>query len=190
MGKKSKSVSELLKNINISKDVRDEVDEEVKKQTLATMLFSLRCDHKLTQKELADKTGWSQSKVSKLESAHDDEISVQDLLIYAKALNLQLEVGFRSNSVKIIDLIKYHAFRIKDYLNTLTQLAGGDEDLEEGAFKFHGEALFNIVNIIQESASTLKIAKKKSIIDKKKNIHISIPFEMKNYERNKDEVLV
>ena len=72
---------------------------------------------------MAEKIGCTQSKVSKIESAYNAELSVQDLLDYGKVMNLELELGYRHRSVKIVDMIKYHAFKIKNLFDQLTDLA-------------------------------------------------------------------
>ena len=179
MGKEANNISELLKKVGIDKDTIEKTEKEIRKKSLSKFLFALRCEHNLTQNQLAKKVGCTQSKISKLESAFDKEITVQDLLNYAKALNLQLEIGYRSKTVKIVDLIKYHAFRIKYYLETLAKLANGDESLTPPILKFHEEALFNIVKFITESGSKLKISEKKSHSIPMENIHITPPFKMK-----------
>ena len=178
MDKKPNLISDLLKKVGVNKRIREHTEKEIQKRSLAKFLFALRCDHNLTQKQLAKKNNCTQSKISKLEAAYDNEITVQDLLNYAKGLNLQLEIGYRSKSVKIVDLIKYHAFRIKDYLETLAKLAKDDESLTPPILKFHEEALFNIVRFIAESGSKLKISEKKSHSIPMEDIHITPPFKM------------
>jgi transcriptional regulator with XRE-family HTH domain len=189
MAKRAGSVPDLLRKINIDKETRKKVEKEIGKKGLAKFLFVLRCQHKLTQKQLAEKIGVTQSKISKLESAYDNEITIQDLLTYANALDLQLEIGYRSKSIKIVDLIKYHAFRIKKYLESLSKLAGDDETLAQSILKFHEETLFNMVQFIAESGSQLKISQKKSRFAEKEHIHISPPFEMREITQKEAEIV-
>ena len=184
MDKKTKNISDLLKAVGVDKNVREAAENEIKKRSLAKFLFTLRCNHNLTQKQLAEKIGCTQSKLSKLESAYDSDITVQDLLNYAKALNLQLEIGYRSKHIKIMDLIKYHAFKIKMYLEHLSKLAQKDETLDESIGQFHDEVLFNMIKFIVDSVSKLNFAKKKFSPKKKEQIHISPPFDTRNTEKN------
>ena len=118
----------------------------------------------------------SQSKISKIEDAFDQDITIKDLLDYGKALNLHLEIGYRHPSAKVVDLIKYHAFKIRSYLNMLTGLAKDDEKLKESIADFHLEALFNICKIIAVSLSKLDFTQK---VKKKEEqlIHFSAPIE-------------
>ena len=89
-------------------------------------------------------------------------------------MNLQLEIGFRQTNSKIVDLIKYHAFKIKNYLDHLTELVKDDADLAKGIRDLHFEALFNLNNFILENIPELsKKIGKKSVKKPKESIHIS-----------------
>jgi transcriptional regulator with XRE-family HTH domain len=182
MGTKYKNVLEMIKSISKDDAFKELATREIKGKTLAKFLFYLRCNHNLSQKQLAEKIGCSQSRISKIESALDKDLTMQDLLDYAKALNLNLEIGYRHPSVRIVDLIKYHAFKIKAYLNQLNSLAKEDDLLKESIGKFHIEALFNIGKIIWESLATLdfKLKEQKREPD---IIHISAPLERAKLEQ-------
>ena len=185
MNKRVNSVSELLKKASLEKGFRERTEKEIREKSLSKFLFALRCDNKLTQKQLADKIGCSQSRISKIESAYDREITVKDLLDYANALGLQLELGYRTRGVKIVDLIKFHAVKIKMYLEHLSTLAQKDEALNESIGQFHDEVLFNMIKFITDSVSKLKFAKKKRIPIHKSRIHISPPIDMKEIDEIK-----
>ncbi|MFH1863305.1 MAG: helix-turn-helix domain-containing protein [bacterium] len=178
MTKKYKNVSEMIKDLSTEEAYKESVLKEIDGKKIAKFLFVLRCKHELTQKQMAKKIGCTQSRVSKIESSFDNKLSIQDLLDYAKALDLHLEIGYRHPSFKIVDLIKYHALKIKVYLTQLTVLAkeGEDPKLEEGIAKFHIEALVNLNRFISESFSKLDIFKKKRIREKT-HIHISAPID-------------
>ena len=189
MNKKANNVSDLLKNVGASKSLKENVEKEIQKRSLSKFLFALRCEHKLTQKEIATKIGCSQSRISKIETSYDDEITIKDLMDYGKALNLQLEMGYRARSVKIVDLIKYHAFKIKNYLEDLTKLAGDDESLSQSILSFHKEALINIVKFISDSGAKLNIVKKKKYSNKSEPVHISSPIEAFGIGKNEDKTI-
>jgi len=186
MAKKYKNVSEMIKDLSTEEAYKEAALKEIEGKKIAKFLFVLRCKHDLTQKQVAKKIGCTQSRISKIESSFDNKLSIQDLLDYAKALNLHLEIGYRHSSFKIVDLIKYHAFKIKTYLNQLTALAKGDADpeIEEGIAKFHIEALVNLNRFISESFSKLDFFKKKRIKEKT-HIHISAPMDkMEDVEKH------
>lgn len=181
MGERYKNVLEMVEAISKDSSYKELVADQIKGRSLAKFLFYLRCDHDLSQKELATKIGCSQSRISKIEHSRDKDLTIEDLLDYGKALNVQLEIGYRHPSMKITDLIKYHAFKIKAYFDQLSNLAKDDEVLVKGLKNFHIEALFNIGKIITDSLSRLDIKEKARKIDTG-TIHISVPLEKRKLE--------
>lgn len=176
MSKKYNNVMEMIKDLSSDSAFKDTASKEINDKKVGKFLFYLRCKHNLTQKQIAEKMDCTQSRISKIESSYDKDLSVNDLLDYAKVLNLQLEIGYRNRSAKIADLIKYHAFKIKEYLSQLASLAKDDEALQVGVARFHLEAFANISVMISNSYSKLDIANKKRV-EEKSPIHISAPFE-------------
>ena len=156
MDKNYKNVSDLIKNLSEDENFKKDALNKIEKHKLAKFLFFLRCEHRLTQKELADKIQCTQGKVSKIESSNDDELSIKDFLDYGKALGLQLEIGFREKNVTYADMVKHHAFAIQHYLQLLAGLAKEDEQITKGVSDFHLEALINMNKIILDSALSLQ----------------------------------
>lgn len=179
MGKRVKSVKALIDKISEGSQFKKKAEDVLERKQLAKFLFALRCKKGYTQAGLAKKIGCSQSRISKIESSFDEELNIKDFLDYAKALDLQFELGYRSQSVKTVDLIKYHAFKIKHYLEILTKLAQDDESMDEEIKKFHLETIFNVVKITLDSMSQLKSFQKEKKTGTKKPIHISVPLDSK-----------
>ncbi|MGR3176524.1 MAG: helix-turn-helix domain-containing protein [Candidatus Anammoxibacter sp.] len=176
MAKTYENVEELVKGLSTDNKFKDSVLQEIKSKSISKFLFALRCEHGLTQKQMSDKMDYTQSKISKIENAYDKNITVKDLLEYGNVLDLQLEIGFRKQGeVKIVDLIKYHAFKIKNYLDMLAKLAGKDATMKKGTLIFFGETLFNMLKIIQDSTSKLHIPENKE--KPKVPIYISSPLQ-------------
>ena len=176
MRKLYKSVKEMTKDVSLEASFNNLLSKEIDEKRIAKFLFLLRCKNNLTQKQMAEKIGCTQSKISKIESAYNNELSVQDLLDYGKAMNLQLDLGYRHPSLKIVDMIKYHAFKIKHLFDQLTNLAKDDKELNESIAKFHIEAFFNIDKILTDSFSKLDIIKKR-LSGTKSDVHVSAPIE-------------
>jgi len=181
MSIKYKNVLEMVKKVSEDDAFKKLAANEIKGKALSKFLFYLRCDHNLSQEQLAEKIECSQSRISKIESSYDKDLTIKDLLDYAKVLNLHLEIGYRHPSVRIVDLIKYHAFKIKAYLSQLTGLVEDDKELAMSIKKFHIEALFNIGRIISESLTKLDFKQKDKKIDLDM-IHISAPLEKTKLE--------
>ena len=77
MGKQYSSVLEMLKGTGASKRTIKDVEKLIKERSLAKHLIILRCQHNMTQKELADKIGCTQSRVSKIESSMNRESRIK-----------------------------------------------------------------------------------------------------------------
>ncbi len=180
-------MSEMIKDMSSDSAFASTVVKEIENKRMGKFLFSQRCRHNLTQKQMAAKIGCSQGRVSKIENSYDRDISVGDLLDYAKALDLELEMGYRHRSARIVDLIKYHAFKIKHYLNQLATLAQNDEEMERGVARFHLEAKHNIDKFIAISFSKLDVIRKQRILEKT-DIHISAPID--NFPKLKESDVV
>ena len=181
MGKKFKNVPEMIKALSENKEFATDSIKLIKRKRLSKFLFFLRCEQNFTQEELAKKIGCSQGRISKIEHADDADLSIRDLIDYADVLDLQLEIGYRKNSVKIVDLIKYHAFKIDRYLKQLTNLAEAkkDEGIINGVAAFCQEAYLNISEMIMRQLAALdRLKVKDKAIDKaKETIHISPPID-------------
>ncbi|MBI2094938.1 MAG: helix-turn-helix transcriptional regulator [Candidatus Omnitrophica bacterium] len=182
MRKLYKSVKEMARDISKDASFESRLSKEIDEKRIAKFLFYLRCKNNLTQKQIAEKIGCTQSKVSKIESAYNHELSVQDLLDYGKAMNLKLELGYRHPSMRIVDMIKYHAFKIKRLLGQLTDLAKDDKEMNDAIARFHVEAFVNIEKIIKGSFVNLAIFRKKLPMEKA-SVHISAPIESSNIQK-------
>jgi len=179
MGKRHSSINSLMKSVSRNPRVKEQTSKELKKRQLANFLVFLRCDNNLTQKELAKKMGYTQSKISKLEMSYDDQISIKDLLEYGKVLNLQLELGYRNKNVKIAELINYHIYRIRDYLARLVFMSKGDNAMTAGVFGVCESTLNKFIEIVDENIGIIKNANKKIAKEPSDEIHISLPLKEK-----------
>lgn len=188
MAKHFKNVTGMVKGLATDEKFKKNTLVELKDREIAKFLFVLRCEHKLTQKQIAEKIGCTQSRISKIEHSFNDEITIKELLDYGKALNLQLEVGYRNTSTKIVDLIKYHAFKIRGYLERLDELVKEDKDIAQGILKVHLEAFLNLSIFTLQSVPMLQ---EKLLKQFKKDIHISAPLtdKLQEEERAKEKKL-
>ena len=141
MDKKFNSVSDLLKDMGIDKDIVKRVDKEIEDHSLGKKLTILRMKNNLSQAEMAKKIGVSQPCISRLEYASNDQIKLGDLNKYVAAL------GYETTLVisKPQELQKY---------------AVDDEAILQGMAKFELEATHNMLNLasalIESSSSKLK----------------------------------
>ncbi|HBM16126.1 MAG TPA: hypothetical protein DD381_07290 [Lentisphaeria bacterium] len=174
MDKQFNNTEELINSLSESESFKKAAVNDLKNRKISQFLFTMRCRSGLNQSELAKKINVTQSKISKIESSADDKISVKDLSMYADALGLQLEVGFRNKKTKIFDLVKYHAFRIKEHLDELCKLAGDDATIQKGVMLAHGETLFNVTNMIASNLEKFPIFKECQKAEQE-SVHIKQP---------------
>ena len=156
-----KSVKDMVNSLSESAEFKELVMKEIHGKQVGKLLFFLRCKNGLSQKEMAEKLGCSQSRISKIESSPDESLSVKDLVDYGKAFKLQLEIGFHDPSVKIVDHVKFHAFEMKKHLDKLCVLAKDDPAFVEAVRRFYGEAFVNVLGLIADSIKKLPAKKEK-----------------------------
>ena len=177
MAKRHKSVPDLVRNLTDDKEFQEALQEELAKGALAKALFTLRCREGVTQKEMAERLNCTQSRISKIEHSDVGKLRVGDLIAYARALNLQLSIGFQKEMTSV-ESVKFHAFEIKRHLDHLATLAKRDDQILEGVSNFYAEALMNILRFFKQSASLLPETKRRS----RPIVEISTPSELPDEE--------
>jgi len=154
MVKQHKSVSDMVKRLSGDEAFAKKFEQEIAEKQLAKMLFAMRCTNGMSQKEMASKLGCTQSRISKLEHARTDDIRIGDLSVYAEALGLNLSVSFHE-PMSSVERVKFHAFKIKKYLDELAILAHRDDKIFDGIKSFYKEYLVNILALFKDSAEKL-----------------------------------
>ena len=79
MGRKYESVLEMVRDLS-SPEFVERFEKQAESKKLGKLLFLLRHKKGLTQKQMAEKLGCAQSRVSKLENAELASIKMGDLL--------------------------------------------------------------------------------------------------------------
>ncbi len=178
MAKQFRNVTELIKGLSEGEEFKKAAAQKLSENGLGKFLAFLRCSHRLTQAELAAKLDCSQGRISKIESAKDDELTIKDFLEYGKALGLELEVGFRSKNTRYVDMVKFHAFQMQTYLKLIADLANEDAALEAGVLNFHVETLVNARRMILDSMTKVEKSRANRIIKSTPGqVHISGPVQ-------------
>lgn len=150
-------------------------------------LIDMRVEKKLSQRDLAKKMGVGPSKVCRMEACNDKELNLGDVMLYSKALGVNMSVLFDDPALPAADLIKHHVFAVQDLLEQLMKLAhkvGGDDAICAKINQFYGEVLFNFMRGIGDSYSKLPgvrpipldgadISAKMSVYDKSGQHHLS-----------------
>jgi transcriptional regulator with XRE-family HTH domain len=150
------SVADLARNaFNEDTDLVEELDAELSSRQVVRALFAMRSARNVSQAEIAAQLKCTQSRVSKIENGVDADLSVGELEAYARTLDCDLVLTFQKRHSTSVDRVKQHAFAIKRELDQLARMAGDDSTLRQGIASFFGEAFFNIVRMISESAKSL-----------------------------------
>ena len=151
------SVSELLRDVAPDDEFRAEFDQRVARRRLIKHLLALRAVKGLSQKDIAEKLGCTQSRVSKLENANDDDVRLGDLRAYANAVGSELIASAIPQDMKPVDKVKCHAFAIKKHMDDLSQLAKSDARIAQGVASFFHELFVNFILMLGDSAKRLPL---------------------------------
>mgnify|MGYP000847092497 FL=1 len=146
-GKRYASVRDLLRGEKVASDVQSKVEELRQETSLTEILANLRVAAGLTQEQVAERLGVSQSAISKLESGRDEDLTVGEIRKYAELTGQRIALMF-GKPLSHVEAVKVHALGIRQRLTALAALAHKDEELEPAIQGFFGEAFFNILDIL------------------------------------------
>jgi transcriptional regulator with XRE-family HTH domain len=148
-GRRYNSVDELMSAESVSPEIHAAVTKLEKDTAIADMLVQARIDAGLTQQQMAEKVGKTQSAISKLEGSSDKEITLDDLAAYTAATNQNFAI-LVGRPLNHIEAVKYHAFGIKEHLSALAKEAHRNEEVLQAVQGFFSEAFFNILTILSK----------------------------------------
>lgn len=163
MAKRYSSVADVLKSMDLPDNQKKRQVEYIKARQLSRLLTVMRAQKKLSQKQAAEKLGWTQGRISKLETKEDRKISVGDLLDYSDALGIEMSLVFLPKKMKIVDRVKMHAFEMVSLLQRLVKLSKGDRKMEQGVVHFHDECINNLIQMIEASQEKIRSKAKKEL---------------------------
>lgn len=154
MGKRYTSVEHMVNDL-ADKSFSREFVERSAKTRLSRTLFVLRNKAGLTQSEVGDRLGWTQSAVSKFEREEVDKIKFGDLERYLNAIDIQMDFSFFEKGDTVVDKVKYHVFETKMLLDRLATMVGEDEKILQEVSNFFAEYFINVTRFYVDSASRL-----------------------------------
>jgi len=149
------SVADLVENISDDHSFNKSVEERVRSRQIVKTLVALRTAKGISQTQIATQLKCGQSRISKIENGVDADLSFGDVEAYGQVLGRELEISLMPQGMSLTDEVKFYAFQMKHRLDALTELAGEDRKLAEGIAGFLGEAFFNLVGMLNDSASRL-----------------------------------
>ena len=154
MGEQYTSVGQMVNDL-ADESFAKAFAERSAKTGLSRTLFVLRNKAGLTEREVGDRLGWSQSAVSKFERQEIDNIKFGDLERYLNALDMQMSISFFEKGNTVVDQVKCHVFETKHLLDRLATMVGEDEKIAREVAKFFAEYFVNVINLYFDSASRL-----------------------------------
>lgn len=159
MGQKISTTSDLMNAIGIDKDTASKVNENIKNHSISQNLTILRAKAGLSQTEMAKKMKTSQSFISKLESANNNQIKIEDMCTYLATLGYETTISI-SRPQNIAQKIKSTYNQLSALLAELQKYAVDDDSILKGIAKFELEATHNMLNLastlLERSSSKMK----------------------------------
>jgi transcriptional regulator with XRE-family HTH domain len=134
---------------------KKELEEQVQARQIVTALVAERVASGVSQADVAKALGCKQPRVSKIENKTDVDLTVGEIATYCKLAGRQIEIVGHHKDATIVDRVKTYAYLMNEELRQIAVLAHKDDSIAEGAEQFFGEAFFNCVRLIQETAKQL-----------------------------------
>ena len=148
-----------MNEMGIDKETASKVAENVKNHSISQNLTVLRAKTNLSQAEMAKKMKTSQSFISKLESASNDQIKMDDMCTYLATLGYETTISI-SKPQNIAQKIKSTYNQLSELLAELQKYAVNDDSILKGIAKFELEATHNMLHLasalLESSSSKLK----------------------------------
>ena len=146
-GRNYDSVNALMRGEGMTKEVQDKVSQFASETRITLQLAQLRQTAGITQKQMADALGVTQSAISKLESGKDEDLTLKDIREYSRITGERISL-MCGKPYTHAEAIKLHAAGLKIRLEQLASLAVKHDDLQSEIKGFLGEAFFNLFNIV------------------------------------------
>jgi transcriptional regulator with XRE-family HTH domain len=156
-GRRYKSVPALMNAQNTPAKVREKVQKLAASTRVVDELCRMRTRAGLTQAQIADRIGCTQSRISKLEGSVDRDLSLGEIFDYVKASGSQISIGI-GKPLTHVQSVRAHAAGIRKHLRSLADLAKKHDELEPEIQAFFGEAFFNLLKILSECQGAMERA--------------------------------
>lgn len=174
------NVVELVDALSDDRAFVREFDGRLSERQFVKSLIVLRTKAGLSQKELAERLGCTQSKISKLESSKDCELGFGDVINYSRSVGHDLRFLLVPSDADVFDEIELHACIIKRLAERFA-----DYDYVTGVIgKFLADAAENLIRAARNHAAELRatetittrprrVLPESTFVGKKKKMHSS-----------------
>jgi len=153
-GKRFDSVLDLVKATSEEPERVRKFEEFLADTRITRALVRARARAGITQAELAERMGCTQSAVSKLEHSSDGDLKISEIASYVRATDERIAILFGSQPT-IAERIKAHVIGLRREIGKLAEMAdeNDDEQLRRQINKFGEEAWFNMLVMLLEAAA-------------------------------------
>jgi len=133
----------------------DEFDKYQADRRIVNCLTIIRCANGVSQVELGRRMDCAQSKISRMESSTDAELSFGDIINFALALQQSIQIKFAPARNNGADHIRFHLDCIKLELHRLVKIAGDDKAICNGVEELAIETVESMVDMIEKALDKL-----------------------------------
>ncbi|MCX6179156.1 MAG: helix-turn-helix domain-containing protein [Chlorobiales bacterium] len=140
--------------------IKKSVEKEIEQSQIINSLLKLRMRRGISQTELSKSMGCDSSKISRMEAGNDLQLKIGDVMQYASALGVEMNMIFEDKTLPVTEQIKSHVYSIHEELEQLVGIAkqvDGDELIIEKINAFYGEVLLNFLLRFTDSHKKLRI---------------------------------
>lgn len=135
--------------------------EQIRSETpLCRALQRARLEAGFSQRALAKAAGMSTSKICRMESGVDADLTLGEITKYIAPLGMSMSMLFDNETQPASMRIKHMVLSIGNLLGKLAELAEEDPDdriLIDGIYRFRGEVLYNFLNRYKETTPQITI---------------------------------
>ena len=155
MEKRVSPVLEMVRDTVPDEDFKDKSDGYSADYGVSRSLTALRCSHDVTQEELADRAGCTQSKISRIENSSNDRLKLDDLAMYARAFNMRVSIDFAPESSST-DATERLARQIRNGLDNVAAKVRREGAADEGAKEAYETFLFEMLDLFMDNLEGLR----------------------------------
>ena len=150
------------------------LEERREATRLIRCLVSMRGKAGLSQREMAERMGCSQSRISKIEHGLDFELTIGDMTAYAKATGFGSIISFSDGINNAAGMIKYHIKQANMLLGRIIELSEKDTCMLKGADNYSMGMLLSFCSLLYEETKKIPNSSFQSLLQR---IVVSTPSE-------------
>ena len=94
------SVSQMVRETSDDPAFTESFEKRLEARKITKDLMILRAVHRLSQRDIAEKVGCTQSRISKLETTNDGDLRLGDLARYSDALGLRVKILLERGNIR------------------------------------------------------------------------------------------